>query len=93
VANIERWHLLRFTHREPHTVLVRLTIDDELQPVPDGWESIEVVRAEQLREAVEALEGIAAIVDEPLDERHGHGPTRQDQFRKIEDAVRRWRGQ
>lgn len=36
------------------------------------------------------LSAIHKIFEEPLDERVGHGPTRHDQFNKIEILVKRW---
>jgi hypothetical protein len=53
---------------------------------------VNAVFERELMAAGTVLDGIAAIVDEPLDERAGHGPTRHDQFRKIENAIRHWRG-
>lgn len=37
------------------------------------------------------IDEIAAIVDEPLDERAEKGPTRAQQFRRIEGVIRRVR--
>lgn len=67
MAVIERWYILRHAHGAYGPMLHVATGEFEPEkPLPPGWEVIEVVPAEQLRGAVEALQRIADVDAPPL---------------------------